>query len=71
MLWFVLSRSPTDATDTIQQEFIEAWSPLFLSMGVPEAEVNTWVVEAKEQLGNPDKLRAYTKWTFACGQKTS
>lgn len=53
----------------IQQEFIEAWSPLFLSMGVPEAEVNTWVVEAKEQLANPDKLRAYTKWSFASGQK--
>lgn len=55
----------------IQQEFIEAWNPLFLSMGVPEAEVNTWVAEAKEQLANPDKLKGYTKWSFASGRKSS
>ncbi|KAF8604634.1 S-adenosyl-L-methionine-dependent methyltransferase [Ceratobasidium sp. AG-I] len=52
-------------------DFLGSWNPLFLSMGVPEDEVNTWVTEAREQLAHPDKLRAYTRWTFACAQRSS
>ncbi|KAG8746534.1 hypothetical protein FRC10_004668 [Ceratobasidium sp. 414] len=53
----------------VLQTFLRAWDPMFISMGVPEAEVNQWVSEAREQLEDPDKLRVYTKWIIVCGEK--
>ncbi|KAG8715886.1 hypothetical protein FRC08_010061 [Ceratobasidium sp. 394] len=49
--------------------FMGAWNPLFISTGVPEAEANLWVSEARKQLEDPDALRAYAKWMVVCGTK--
>jgi hypothetical protein len=59
-----------DAADVrIIQTFLGAWKPMFLSRGVPEAEVDLWVSEARTELEDPDALKAYTKWIVVCAQK--
>ncbi|KAG9094457.1 hypothetical protein FRC06_010791 [Ceratobasidium sp. 370] len=49
--------------------FLGAWDPMFISMGVPEAEANLWVAEARKQLEDPETFRGYTKWVIVCGKK--
>ncbi|KAG8679870.1 hypothetical protein FRC09_018653, partial [Ceratobasidium sp. 395] len=46
------------------QNFAGAWHPMFISMGVPEVDIDQWVSEARRQLENPGALRAYTKWSM-------
>ncbi|KAG8739609.1 hypothetical protein FRC12_016260 [Ceratobasidium sp. 428] len=51
------------------ENFAGAWHPMFISMGVPEVDIDQWVSEARKQLENPEALKAYTKWSVVCGQK--
>jgi hypothetical protein len=42
---------------------------MFLSRGVPEAEIDSLVAEAKAELENPDEHKSYTKWVVVCAEK--
>ncbi|KAL5634785.1 hypothetical protein ACGC1H_002722 [Rhizoctonia solani] len=51
------------------RSFAGAWRPMFLSMGLPEADIDRWVALAQEELNNPDTTRAYAKFRFVCATK--
>ncbi|CAE6465562.1 unnamed protein product [Rhizoctonia solani] len=46
------------------RSFVGAWRPMFLSMGLPEADIDRWVALAQEELNSPETMRAYIKFRF-------
>ncbi|CAE6387190.1 unnamed protein product [Rhizoctonia solani] len=51
------------------RSFTGAWKPMFLSMGLPEADVDRWVALAQEELENPETTRGYVRFRFICAVK--
>ncbi|KAJ1307731.1 hypothetical protein OPQ81_001819 [Rhizoctonia solani] len=51
------------------RSFAGAWRPMFLSMGLPESDVDRWVALAQEELNNPETTRGYIKFRFVCATK--
>ncbi|CUA68453.1 hypothetical protein RSOLAG22IIIB_03490 [Rhizoctonia solani] len=51
------------------RSFAGAWRPMFLSMGLAEADIDKWVTLAQEELNNPETTRAYVKFRFVCAMK--
>ncbi|CAE6492283.1 unnamed protein product [Rhizoctonia solani] len=46
------------------RSFAGAWRPMFLSMGLPEADVDRWIALAQEELNSPETTRGYVKFRF-------
>ncbi|KAF8753484.1 S-adenosyl-L-methionine-dependent methyltransferase [Rhizoctonia solani] len=65
----VYTRASASLITDINQSFTGAWKPMFLSMGLPEADVDRWVALAQEELENPETTRGYVRFRFICAVK--